>query len=383
MRPRRGRATLAVVLVACALAVGGVIVALTTTKHGDQSPEARAPTTGMWAPLTVPRPKIPVIAGGIPVDIDPMAIPTYFTTTLTPLSGTHRYRMTIFNISNLGAINAFQWYPPVGVHVVKLLGSSAGHCGVTGLTGFGGNQFPTVVLNQNILCNRLDLKAPSCTCLGDGGAVTLSFTTDKDIAVGEGDLRMRAATVSFDRIPGYVKSHSTPAAPIRRVATANVDSGGLTARERAAAQRAMDALQSSNIPLQLVTISRWVQGAPATCRVRVVSQTPGTYQVYLFWVPWLAAEPYVWLNLKVTGNPRTSTAQLGTAQPVLPGGRLKPNGQTINRTSVDTTLLSLYGPQQAKKGRELQAAHAGGAFAKPGATCQVLKNGSLRLLPAT
>ncbi|HTZ06480.1 MAG TPA: hypothetical protein VMB53_12145 [Gaiellaceae bacterium] len=383
MRLRRGRATLALLLVACAVAAGGVIAALITTKHGHETTGARAPTTGMWAPLTVPRPKVPVIAGGIPVDIDPMTVPTYFTTTLTPLTGTHRYRMSIFNVSNLGAINAFQWYPPVGVHVVKLIGSSAGHCAVTGLEGFGGNQFPTVVLNQNISCTGLDLKAPSCTCLGDGGTVTLSFATDKDIAVGEGDLRMRSATVSFDRIPGYVKPHSSSAPLVKRVATANVDSGGLTARERAAAQSAMDALQNSNIPLQLVTISRWVQGVPATCRVRLVSQNPSRYQVYLFWVPWLAAEPYVWLNMNITGDLRTSTAHLGTAQPVLPGGRLKPNGQTINRLSVDTTLLSLYGPQQAKKGRELMAAHGGGVFAKPGATCQVLKNGNLRLLPAT
>ena len=381
MRPRRGRATLALVLVACALAVGGVIAALVTTKHGHESTEARAPTTGMWAPLTVPRPKVPIIAGGIPVDIDPMTIPTYFTTTLTPL-GARRYRMTIFNISNLGAINSLQWFPPVGVHVVSLLGSSEGHCSLSGLTGFGGNQFPTVVLNQNILCNKLDLKAPSCTCLGDGGAMSISFVTDKDIAVGEGDLRMRAATVSLERIPGYVKSQSTAAPPIERVATANVDAGGLTARERAAAQAAMDSLQNSNIPLQLVAISRWVQGVPATCRVSLVSQSPSRYEVYFFWVPWLAAEPYVWLKLNVTSDLRTSTAHLGTLQPVLPGGRLKANGQSVNRLSVDTTLLSLYGPQQAKKGRELMTAHGGDVFAKPGATCQVLKNGNLRLLPS-
>jgi len=382
MRLRRGRATLALLLVACAVVVGAVIAALVTTKHAHESAEALAPTTGQWAPLTVPRPKVPVIAGGIPVDIDPMSIPTYFTTTLTPLSGTHRYRMSIFNVSNLGAINSFQWYPPVGVHVVKLLGSSAGQCSLSGLTGFGGNQFPTVVLNQNIRCNKVDLKAPSCTCLGDGGSMTLSFATDKDIAVGEGDLRMRTATPVFDPIPGYVKPHSSSPPAIKRVLTANVDSGGLTASERAAAQSAMDALQGSNIALQLVTISRWVQGAPSMCRVSRVSQNPSRYEVYLFWTPWLAAEPYVWLNMNVTDDPRTGTFHLGTAQPVLPGGRLKANGRTINRLSVDTTLLSLYGPQQVAKGKELMLAHGGGVFAKPGAACQVLANGSLRLLPA-
>jgi hypothetical protein len=381
MRLRRGRATVALLIVACAVVAGGVIAALVTTNHGHKSSEALAPTTGLWAPLTVPRPKVPVIAGGIPVDIDPMSIPTYFTTTLTPLSAPRRYRMTVFNISNLGDVNSFQWFPPIGVHVVKLLGTSAGHCTVSGLTGFGGNQFPTVVLNQNILCDKLDMKAPSCTCLGNGGAVTLTFATDKDIAVGEGDLRMLAATPVFNRIPGYVRTHPASAPVIQRVVTANVDAGGLTARQRADAQSAVDSLQGSNIALQLVTISRWVQGAPTTCRVRLVSQNPATYAAYVFWTPWLAAEPYVWLNMHFTKDPRTGAFQLGTVQPVLPGGRLRANGQTINRTSVDTTLLSIYGAPQAKKGRELLLAHGGNVFAQPGASCQVLANGSLRLLP--
>ena len=87
-----------------------------------------APTTGDWAPITVKRPKLPVIAGGIPVDIDPIVSRTDFNTTLFPV-GPDRYRMTIFNTSSLGAINSLQWYPPVGVRVVKVLGSTAGRCG--------------------------------------------------------------------------------------------------------------------------------------------------------------------------------------------------------------------------------------------------------------
>ena len=93
-----------------------------------------------------------------------------------------------------------------------------------------------------------------------------------------------------------------------------VDSGGLTARDRKAAQSAMDTLQNSNISLQLVTITQWVQNVPAACRIRLVSRNPSTYKVYVFWVPWLAAEPYVWLNMKVTDDPRTSTFHLGTVR---------------------------------------------------------------------
>jgi hypothetical protein len=160
-----------------------------------------------------------------------------------------------------------------------------------------------------------------------------------------------------------------------------VDSGGLTAGDRKTAQRAVDSLQNSNISDQLVAITRWVQSAPAACRVRLASRNPSTFEVYVFWIPWLAATPYVWLNMNLTDDPRTSTFHLGTAQPVLPGGRLKRDGRTVNRASVDTTLLSRYGPEQARKSRQILRAHGGDVFAKPGARCQVLQNGSIRLLP--
>lgn len=144
----------------------------------------------------------------------------------------------------------------------------------------------------------------------------------------------------------------------------------------------MDGLQSSNISLQLVTITRWVQNVPAACRIHLLSRNPNTYRVYVFWIPWLAAEPYVWLDMKVTNDPRTSTFHLGTSEPVLlPGGRLSANGRTVNPRSVDTTLLSRYGAQQARKSQKTLIAHGGDVFTKPGARCQVLMNGSLTLLP--
>jgi hypothetical protein len=162
-----------------------------------------------------------------------------------------------------------------------------------------------------------------------------------------------------------------------------VDSGGLTAPDRKAAQTALDGLRNSNISDQLVTITKWVQSAPAACRIRLVSRNPNTFKVYVFWIPWLAAEPYVWLNMRVTDNPRTSTFHLGNVEPILPGGRLKLDRRSVKPGSVDTTLLSRYGPQQAKKSREILVAHGGDVFAKPGAKCQLLQNGSLRLLPNT
>ncbi|MBV8066194.1 MAG: hypothetical protein JOY72_10185 [Actinobacteria bacterium] len=198
-----GRRRLAGVLAACALAAAGLVVALVVTHNGTGS--SALPTTGPWRPLTVTRPQVPIIGGGIPVDIDPQIVRNDFSATLFPLPGTNHYRLEISNISNLGVITSLQWYPPQGVHIVKVLGSSAGHCIASGLTGFGGSQFPTIVLYPNILCDGLAMKAPTCTCLGNGGAVSISFVTDSALTGGQGDLRMRTATLLFRRIPSFLK----------------------------------------------------------------------------------------------------------------------------------------------------------------------------------
>jgi hypothetical protein len=408
----RARRRFALVLVVCALAAGGVIAAFFTNDVHESTPTTViapstevapttvapptttaapkpvpvvttgvAPTTGDWRPITVTRPKVPVIAGGIPVDVDPTTSRSDFSTTLYRL-GPDRYRLAIFNTSTVGAINSLQWYPPIGVRVLKVLGSSAGHCTLTGLGGFGGSQFPGLVLYPNILCEKLDLNAATCLCRGDGGAVSISFVTNKVVPVDGGDLRLRTASVVFDRIP-VSPTASTGVRHVRRIVTPSVSSGGLSATERVAAQTALDALQDSNISFQLVTITtRWAQNVPATCRVGLVSRNPNRFKVYVFWIPWLAAEPYIWLNMDLANEPGSSTFSLGTTQPVLPGGRLTKNGRTVNRLSVDTTLLSRYGPEQAKKGREIMVAHGKAVLSRPGATCQVQKNGSLRLLPS-
>jgi hypothetical protein len=186
--------------VICALALGGAVTALILTE-GESQATPRASTTGPLAPYTVTRPNVPVIGGGIPVDLDPLIEPKFFETALTYLPGKNRYRLTISNASSVGAITSFQWYPPITTHILKVLGSTAGNCTLGGLKGFGGNQFPTLVLHQNVLCDKLDLKPPSCICSGDGGAVTISFVTDKQYLAGDVDLRVRTATLVFHRIP--------------------------------------------------------------------------------------------------------------------------------------------------------------------------------------
>ena len=150
MRRWRGPAS---VLVVCAVVIGGVIAAILVTRGNDES-TPRAATSGPLAPLRIARPSVPVIGGGIPVDLEPLIEPIDFGTALTFLPGKNRYRITISNTSTLGAINSFQWYPPAKVHILKVLGSSVGNCTLRGLTGFGGNQFPGLVLHPDVLCKQ-------------------------------------------------------------------------------------------------------------------------------------------------------------------------------------------------------------------------------------
>ncbi len=162
---------------------------------------------------------------------------------------------------------------------------------------------------------------------------------------------------------------------------APVDSGGLTRGDRHAAQEALDTLSGTNVALQIVTTTKIVESTPAACRVQLVSRNPVTVRVYVFWIPWLGSEAYTWLDLKVTKDPTQDSLHMGTAKPVLPGGLLTANGRSVDPYSQDTTLLSRYGPQQEKRNQAELRAHAGNAFAKPGASCQALTNGSLRLVP--
>jgi hypothetical protein len=162
------------------------------------------------------------------------------------------------------------------------------------------------------------------------------------------------------------------------------DAGGLTAGDRDAAQAAMDALHGTNIPLQLVNLTSTAQRPPAACRVHLETRKPGTFTVYVFWTPYTGVQSYTWLNMRLTKDKTRDTFHLGTAAPVLPGGVLSTDKRSVVPGSIDyDTPLAGYGPQQDRKNRRVMLANAGDAFAKPGASCQVLMNGSLRLVPNT
>jgi hypothetical protein len=203
----RAHSRLAGVLGVCVLVVAGVVVAAVVVPAGGGGGSA-PPTTGAYAPISVQRPKLHVLAGSLVSDPE-AGIQNNLTTALSQLPGPNRYRITVTNTSNIGFIDAFQWYPPTGIHIVKVLGSSAGHCDLSGLTGFGGNQFQTVLLYPNISCEKVGLKPPSCTCQGDGGAVEVSFVSDKPMSA-TGTSRMIAARLTLKPIPSYQTPTSVP-----------------------------------------------------------------------------------------------------------------------------------------------------------------------------
>jgi hypothetical protein len=207
MRWLRAHSRLAGVLAVCVLVVAGVVVAAIVVPAGDRGSSALA-TTGDYAPISVQRPKLHVLAGSLVSDPE-AGVQNNLTTALSQLAGPNRYRITVTNTSNIGFIDAFQWYPPTGIHIVKVLGSSAGHCELSGLTGFGGNQFQTVLLYPNISCEQVGLKPPSCTCQGDGGAVDVSFLADKPMSA-TGTSRMISARLVLHPIPSYEQPTTVP-----------------------------------------------------------------------------------------------------------------------------------------------------------------------------
>ena len=161
-----------------------------------------------------------------------------------------------------------------------------------------------------------------------------------------------------------------------------VDPGGLTGDDRSAAQVAMNAIQNSNIPRVLLALSYRAGHPPAACRVHLASRTPRTFRVYVFWVPFIEAQSYTWLNMTLGESASDDKFHMG-AQAVNPVG-VRPtgsdHGKTIESPNYDTPL-SAYGSRQESMNKHVLMAHSGNAFAKPGANCEVLKNGYLRLLP--
>ena len=237
-----------------------------------------------------------------------------------------RGAIMISNTSDLGVINSFEWYPPMGVRVLEVAGSTKGHCTLTGLKGFGGNQFPTVILYPNIHCDKLDLRATELAVPGERrGAVTISFVTDSRVRafVSGGDARLRphsrlpqAGRTRPLGVPDEVRGVSTDDRARAVVVRAQLlmpqpqqvclhsQGARMTAwgfrrahvsgtRRKVLTEHHWTACRTRTSRHQLVTVTRWVrESPPAACRIRLVSaRNPSTFKVYVFWIPWLAAAP--------------------------------------------------------------------------------------------
>ncbi len=180
----------------------GVVVAV--VGFGGGKSDGDGATTGANAPLTVPKPPL-IKDGGLILNEPDSQDQDWLTSGLSPLPGKHRAQATVTNASNIGFINSFEWYPPTGVQIVKVLGSSEGHCVLTGLSGFGGDQFRTVLLYPNIFCDGVALRPPTCTCTGDGGSMTISFVLSTD-ATASGAARVVTASPTLKIIPSFIAS---------------------------------------------------------------------------------------------------------------------------------------------------------------------------------
>lgn len=193
------------VLGLCALAVVGVVVAVFAVggDDGDGATVRTMPTTGAYAPISVAKPNLPLVGGVFLGD------PTADTggdlqAVLSPLPGKNHFRLTFQNTSGIGYIDTFQWFPPPGVRVLRITESSPGSCELVGLSGFGGNQFKSVVLHPNIRCHGVRMKPPSCTCKADGGEASVSFVATDNPGLS-GVARVIAMTPVLRMIPSYVQ----------------------------------------------------------------------------------------------------------------------------------------------------------------------------------
>jgi len=200
-----GRKRTIMLVALCALAgvaVAGVLVGIGLGEDGS-GPRRALPTTGPYAPIKPPRHAIPVVSGVLLDDADPGGVGGDMELLLTPLRGAHHYQVTLTNTSSIGFIHAFEWYPPPGVQILKVTGSSSGNCSLTGTSGFGGNQFKAVKLFPRIYCRNLNLEPPTCTCRADGGAEKFSFVADRDMQGGS--VTARSMSPVLEIIPAYPK----------------------------------------------------------------------------------------------------------------------------------------------------------------------------------
>jgi hypothetical protein len=194
----RLRPTTAALLGLCVL----IAVAALVTLGGGGSAKARTPT---GKPIFVHAPHSAQI-GGVYVDDVTTNLVGAPTVTLLRLPGVNHYQLRVTNVSGIGFLNGFEWYPPVGLQIAKVLRTSVGHCVTSGTHGLGGSQFSTVVLNPDLACTEMNLKPPTCTCKYDGGSAEISFVTSGQALYtgGSGASRMTSMTPVLKIIPSEV-----------------------------------------------------------------------------------------------------------------------------------------------------------------------------------
>lgn len=136
-----------------------------------------------------------------------------------------------------------------------------------------------------------------------------------------------------------------------------VDAGGLTAGDRKAADAIFRQLQSTPIPSALVQETAIAAAAPDICRLRLQSESPRRFRLFIFWTPQADPNPeigadlatYTWLDATLGEHIFESRFRVGHADSRLP---------------------------RAKVVRS----QAGNVLTKPGGSCVLLSNGYLRLL---
>lgn len=140
------------------------------------------------------------------------------------------------------------------------------------------------------------------------------------------------------------------------------DSGGMTSSDRGAAQTALDQLRSTAIPTTLVEISNTAGAVPRVCQVHVHGD--GTYDLFVFWRPIDPQQAYAWLQGNVTKTWTKDRFHVGYA-------------------AADSTpgVGSINGDGPSSRERRLQQRAQGDAFTKPFAACELLSDGTVRLLP--
>jgi hypothetical protein len=185
-----------------AVAVAGALIGLAAS-GSFSSGGARAlppmPTTGDYAPfhfLESPSDPDSDTLGGQDM-----------TSVLTRMQGHSHYRLEVSNISNLGVINGFNWIPPTGMKLVQVSKASSGSCRISASPAAGGTQaFPALA------CTGVSMKAPSCTCRGDGGKVTVLLVARNgdDSGFLAGASQIVSATLAYKAVPGYVQAAPQP-----------------------------------------------------------------------------------------------------------------------------------------------------------------------------